>query len=339
MRIITLLFLVTFCSSQAFSQASGNYENSRQNRNDYRYNQQSGQYQPTSIAQAAAPNSSVVNFDVKVLYNVEADSYMAIFHLSQVGKTVGQVDTLINERINGFKNKLAGLGIPEKNVFSDMLTFVPVYEYEVQRKLFSKKYNEIPKGFELKKNVHVLFEDENLLEKIVSAAAQNEIYDFVRVNYYVKNLDEIYKKMRTEAKKLIKEKEGDYRELGIELDTLYRSISENKMLIYPYSSYSTYQAYSSNNLLNTANINGKSKVVQAQKSTTQFYNPIDYSKFDVVVNPIILKPVVQFTYNLVVLYERNKPKQPNSNIRYKTVKEKQFYLIRPDGSLQLLDVK
>jgi len=336
MKYLTLVLLSFVLTIQLFGQAAGN---DAYGDKVYRYDKHTGKYTETVVpnAQASALSNNIVDFDIRVLYNAPADSYLAIFHLTQVGSRAGETDTLMNERINGLKSELQKLQIRDENVFIDMLTFVPVYEVEVQRKLFSKKYNEIPKGFEMKKNVHVLFKKEGELDKIVTAAAKFEIYDLVRVNYFIDNVEGAYQRMREKALKLVKEKEKFYRDLGVELDTLYRSIAEAKVIAYPYESYSSYTAYSSNNLLDNSN-SGKNKVRQARKSVTMYYKPIEYSKFDAVIEPVILKPVVQFTYNLKIRYERNKPKAPAQRVKVKTKTQKQFFIIKPDGTLQLMDV-
>ncbi len=321
----------------SFGQAQGNSRHSNDN-NAYRRNPQTQKWEKVPVtkpASAVRNNNQSVSLNLKILLNQEADTYVAIFHLSQVGARAGQADSLMNDRINGFKSKLAQLGISDEAIFMDVLSFVPVYEYQVQRKLFSKKYLEIPKGFELKKNIHIKFKNEKVLDRIMTAAAQNEIYDFVRLNYFVEDVEGAYKKMRAKALELIKGRETYYRQLGVELDTLYRTISEGHSLAYPYESYSSYEAYTSNNLLNDVKAG---KVRKANKATTVYYKPMDYRAFDAVINPVIFKPVVQFSYNLHVNYERNKSKSNPNRYKVKKQIEKQFYLIKPDGNLQLLDV-
>lgn len=192
----------------------------------------------------------------------------------------------------------------------------------------------------MKKNIHVLFDDENMLGKIVTAAAQNEIYDFVKVNYYVKDIEGVYDKMMEKALSIVKKKEDFHKKMGIDLTDRYRYFNDGKMMAYPNEHYSTYQAYTNNNLLNTPVFNGKTKVNRAQKSTTLFYDPTNYKAFDAVINPIILKPVVQFTYNLKVIYERHNPQVPEKPEPAKEkVIENKYYIIRPDGTLQYLDIK
>ena len=192
----------------------------------------------------------------------------------------------------------------------------------------------------MKKNIHVLFKDENMLSSIVTAAATNEIYDFVKVNYYVNDVEAVYDKMMQKALSIVKKKETFHQQLGVELTDRYRYFSDEKMIAYPNEYYSTYQAYTNNNLLNTSVVNGKTKVQRAAKSTTLFYNPTDYKNFDAVLNPIILKPVVQFTYNLKIIYERNSPKKAKEvDPKPEKVIENKYYIIKPDGTLQYLNIK
>ena len=340
-KTIFIFSLLLLFSGEILAQAAGNVQQHQEGNVSYTIDRNTGGWiSKPSLATVHNPNRNATTFDINVLMNVEADSYMAIFHLTQVGKRAGHVDTLINRRVEGFRSELMKIGVSKENVFTDVLTFVPVYEIEVTKKLFSKQYNEIPKGFEMKKNIHVLFEDENMLSSIVTAAAKNEIYDFVKVNYYVKDVEAVYAKMMEKALSIVKKKETFHQQLGVELTDRYRSFSDAKMMAYPNEHYSTYQAYTNNNLLNTSVVNGKTKVQRATKSTTLFYNPTDYKNFDAVLNPIILKPVVQFTYSLRIVYERNNPKTPKE---VKPVPEKiienKYYIIKPDGTLQYLDIK
>ncbi len=79
-------------------------------------------------------------------------------------------------------------GHPDGDIYVDMVNFFPKYEYDVSKKLFSKKtYTEIPKGFELQKNIHIRYTAPALLDRIVTAAARQEIYDIVKVDYFVKD--------------------------------------------------------------------------------------------------------------------------------------------------------
>lgn len=341
MKKLSLFLLLQCVVVVAFGQARGNANQQQNVYQQQKYQQENQKNQSRrNIASAGSAVRNDVTFDIKILMNVKADSYLAIFHLSQVGRRTGEIDTLMNKRINGFKRALANVAIPEKDVFIDMLTFVPVYEYVVERKLFSKTYNEVPKGFEMKKNIHVRFKDERVLDKIVSAAAQNEIYDLVRVDYFVDDMEAVYDTMREKAVKIAAKKEKLQRDLGVDLSNRYRYVNDKTAVSMPYDNYFQYQAYTNNNLFNANSVVKKGKVQRAEKAWTLYYQPIAYKDFDAVINPSVLEPVVQFTYNLKITYIRNKEnKEDTPKVREKTVIQKQYYILKPDGTVQFLDIK
>jgi ketosteroid isomerase-like protein len=115
-----------------------------------------------------------------------ADSYLAIFTFTQLGQSAEEADSH-DERLRKSSARVAKSGVKEKDVFTDMLSFVPVYEIETTRKFFSKTYQEVPAGFEIQKNIHIKFTDARMLDKLVTAAAKEEIYDLVKVDFFVRS--------------------------------------------------------------------------------------------------------------------------------------------------------
>ena len=74
-----------------------------------------------------------------------------------------------NDLVDALLARVGKEGVKDDDVFTDMLSFVPVYEIETTRKLFSKTYQEVPAGFEIQKNIHIRFRDARVLDKLVSA--------------------------------------------------------------------------------------------------------------------------------------------------------------------------
>jgi uncharacterized protein YggE len=130
--------------------------------------------------QAEQPVKATIQGNTLVLegnamMNVKADSYLAIFHITQLGQDAEEADSLMNARIKAFTERVRRHGVKEGDVFVDMLSVVPVYEIEGTRKRFSRTCQEVPPGFELLKNVHVRFRDARVLDKLMTAAARLEI--------------------------------------------------------------------------------------------------------------------------------------------------------------------
>ena len=144
--------------------------------------------------------------DVRALQNVKASSYTAIFNVSQIAETAEATKNLMSLKVENIKNELTKIGLKESDIAIDVISFIPVYEVEVTKKLFSKTYTEVPKGFELQQNIHIQFKKTNQFENILSACANNEVYNLVKVDYFIENIAEVYKNLQTQLLQLIKDK-------------------------------------------------------------------------------------------------------------------------------------
>ncbi|WP_343615158.1 SIMPL domain-containing protein [Flavobacterium sp.] len=286
------------------------------------------QYSPSNTIDIGFPTSEGIVASVKGLANVKADSYMAIFSITQTGKTTKEVNELLDQRINKSLEEIK----LKKGVetFVDMISFVPMYEYEVEKKVFSRKtYNEIPVGFELKKNIHIKFTDPNQLNDFISILSNHEIYDLVRVDYFSNALETIKKEMMNKAKLLIQEKIKNYELLlGETFTNVEKRIADGFAVNLPVEMYKSYEAYNSSslNLKKAANVN------QASKSTTLYYQPVFNKEFDFIINPAVLEPVIQIQYEVKIFINREKEKKQAAKA------DKEFILITPNGDLKPINV-
>ncbi len=271
--------------------------------------------------QAEQPVKATVQGDVLVLevnamMNVKADSYLAIFHLNQLGQSAEEADSLINGRIEGLLDRLEREKIATADVFVDMLSFVPVFEIEETRKLFSRTYQEVPAGFEIQKNIHLRFTDPRVLDRIVTAAAKEEIYDLVKVDYYISDQGARYDTLRLFAQRTMQQKLDHFEKLGLKIEESHRTGGERNGAYFPLERYTTYSANSRSSL----NSRRKGQLVNdIRKASTLFYNKVPYSSFDLVLHPEITEPPVQFTYNLTLhcrLPPQVTPKEAKELVKY-----------------------
>ncbi len=245
----------------------------------------------------ATIQGNMLVLEVNAMMNMKADSYLAIFHVTQLGQSAEEADSLMNERIDGVLRRVMEHGIKEKDVFTDMLSFIPVYELEATRKLFSKTYQEVPAGFEIQKNIHIRFTDARVLDKLVTAAAKEEIYDLVKVDFFVAQQSACYDTLRMFATKLLQQKLANFEKLGLKVEESHRLASEKNGAYFPLDRYTTYQSRTQSSL----NSRRKGQLVNdIRKSNTHFYNKVPYGNFDIVLHAEITEPPVQYTYNLTL---------------------------------------
>lgn len=310
-----LIIILISVAKLAFGQEAGNINYQNQIR-----------YQENNIS-VNLPSDNDLYFSVKGLANVKADNYVAIFNTFQVGKTTEEVNELIDKRLNQVISEIKSRKGVE--IFVDMISFVPIYEFEIEKKVFSKKtYIEIPVGFELKKNIHIKYSDPLFFNDIMSIMSRNEIYDLVRVDYFSNNLELVKKELTNKAKINLQEKIKNYETiLGVNFTTNEKSVSEGFKVMLPVEMYKSYQAFNSTslNLKKSANVNS------VEKTTTLYYQPIMDKEFDFVINPTVLEPVIQVMFELKMKINRE-PRQPSKS-------NKEYLLITPNGELKNLNLQ
>ena len=219
--------------------------------------------------------------------------------------------------------------------FVDMLSFVPVYEIEAQKKLFSKTtYNEIPKGFEVKKNIHIKYSDPDFLNELITICSKAEIYNLVRVDLFSDSLEHKKRELMIKAHKIVEDKIANKSTLlGIDLKGMKRYVNDAYQIVYPIEMYKSFQAFSNTSLklMKQENVN------HVMKATTLYYKPIMNKEFDFVINPGVFRPVIQVSYEVKLQIERrveSLPKAPEPRVITKVDVQKEVYLISPTGQVK-----
>lgn len=246
------------------------------------------------------PDENEIVISVSGIYNALPDEYVATFSMIQAGESAELTDQVMNARIDAFRQGIRATGVKDADMYVDMISFIPKYQYELEQKIFSKTYNEVPSGFELQKNFSIRYKEPSALEKLISVAAKSEIYDLVKVDCFIHNLQPYKDSLKTQCNNEIREKMKRYKSLDVRLDTLKKTIAEKFDQIYPQNRYSHYIAFS-----RPVPPTGKKTFLHTnenEKAISQYYNGLNYNTFDIVINPTILEPPIQIVYRLTVRY-------------------------------------
>ena len=159
----TLLAITLATSSILFSQHSGNANSESAQKTtsgNYNYHNQYQNNQVNTI-QTTTGNENEMYIVIKGIYNEKATSQRAVFSVLQIGKTAEETTNLMDVRLEAVIKAITAFN-PEIEIIVDMISFVPMYDYEIQKKIFNPKtYNEKPSGFELKKNLIIKFKKTN----------------------------------------------------------------------------------------------------------------------------------------------------------------------------------
>jgi uncharacterized protein YggE len=296
MKYFLLLYLAA--TTSAFTQVSGNVEFEKSNDN-YSYSSRSSS---SASYDKMYLSDTTILIPASVIMNVKADEFVAVWAVKEESKTISQCITKIDNRISSFILGMKKSGVTEPDIDVDFISEHPIYDYALSGNVAEERLE----GFEVQKNVSVRFKNRKLFDSLVVTASQNEIYDLVKVDYYVKNSVELRDQLFEEAVKIINRKKDKYtQKLNVKVKPNAQVYAEDYEIFFPSERYHSYPAFESANLKQTNSWGSKNEtwIKEKRKSKTFFYNGLTLEGFDAVINPLIIEPVVQFTIRLSMRYE------------------------------------
>ena len=250
------------------------------------------------VLSAVVNNKEVYFVEASVLMNMKPDSFVVVFGVVQEGATASESNTKLDTQINGFVRDLEKLGIKQTDTFVDFIAQNKIYDFTTNGTVITEKFS----GFETKKNINIRYKDRETLEKILNAAVKASIFDLIEVKYIINDMSGVNARLFNEAVKSIKQKEANYANaFGIKLSPT-NVANEKYDTFYPSELYGTYQAFESGATYSDYN----RTVIRQRKTRTFFYEPLDVSKFDAVINQPGIEPLVQFTLYLRMQYDLKK---------------------------------
>jgi uncharacterized protein YggE len=245
------------------------------------------------------PTSTSMFVEASVLMNVKADEYVAVFGIAHDGETLADCGKKMDATVKAFTTDLKALGVGGDDVYVDFITQNRIYGFQVQGDILQEKLV----GFELKKNVSIHYKDPAQLEKLTLAAAKSQVFDLIKVDYIVKDINRVQDKLMEEAARIAKNKISRYEKLlGVKVHPPAQVYAEKSAIHYPTHMYDSYTAHGSE-AVPGADRERKYTVRSVRKSQTFFLNSLDGDGYDAVINPVITEPVVQCTLYLKVKYE------------------------------------
>ena len=302
MKRVFLLIVLLSCAYSSVSSALAQEQGNRIYGNRGYYNQQ--RRQPPTNTGSLVSNQYGWAIEASVLTNLKPDAFVVVFGINQEAIGAAASNQKVNDKAADLAKALRPLGITADDIFVDFITQTRVYDYTVSGARATEKNT----GFETKKTIAIRYHRREQFERIVTAAADQQIFDLIKVDYIVRDFDAVRKRLFEEGVRVIKSKEQSYiRSFGVALIPVGLA-NERYDAFYPADTYERYQAYETGDAYAYTSSGTTSKVIQ-RKSFTFFYEPFESSRFDRVLEPLGIEPVVQFCLYLRMQYDTPKPKQ------------------------------
>jgi len=238
--------------------------------------------------------------EANVLINTIADNYVATFGVSESSELLVDANTKIDIRIQNFIAALKKTGIVQSDIYIDMTTQTQIADYKAK----TTHYEQYISGYEQKKNVIVKFKNIKELDRMVIIASEYGIYDLAKVDYIITDINKVYIKLFEKAVDIITSKKELYvKATNLKLKTSSQIYGEAFYSLYPEQLYKNYTPD-----ISTAYYTNYGSRKDLKKNTTYYYDKINYSSFDNIINPIIIEPSIETVLRLQIKFDIEKSK-------------------------------
>lgn len=304
-KILSAFLTLIACAAVCRAQASGNIGYSQSGGNARA--EQNERAKRAQTKEEMPPDESSMFLDASILMNVKADEHVAVFGVAEECVTVPECNQKMDATVGAFTAALRQLGVKNDDVFVDFAAQNKIYAFQVEGTVAKERLT----GFELKKNVSVHYQDKMLLDKLVIAASRSKIFDLIKVDYVVRDTTKVRARLLEEAAGVINRKAESYMKLfGVKFRGGAQVFAEKYSAYYPTEMYDSYTAAESESVSQSYFDRQRVTVQSARKSRTFFFNPLNADGFDLVFDPVVIEPVVQFTLYLKIKYVIEQPPQP-----------------------------
>jgi uncharacterized protein YggE len=287
---VCLLACLLAIAADAHAQNSGNVVYSDANRRLGKV--------PITLGAIPLPDNSGMLIPAHVQINIKADEHVALFGLSQEGRTIQECMQKLDPQLGNFIDELKKIGLKVEDAAIDHTTQTRTYDYQISGSVANEKAT----GFIVKKTVFVHFKEKEWMDKLMAAAAKSNIYDLIKVDYLVNNPTAIREKLLAESARIIKEKADRYDKLlGLKFRSQVQVMQESYNTVFPTEAYDSYTAFESGKV-SESTFSDRNRVKEARKEETFFFNTKDAGDFDYIVNPVVTEPVIQFSLYLQIKY-------------------------------------
>lgn len=296
-----LVIITAFAFLNTKAQVGGNQVYKSRSYNEQRVNKTFNDLFDYSVT------DSTVVIQATVLLNKVADKYKITLGVNEEAATPKKSIENINKRIHDFINKIAVIGVKKNEVFVDFISQTKIYDYEISKNqnMATQKNN----GFEIKKNVMITVDQYSKIEKLIYEASDFQIYDVIKVDYINTDIEKIQKDLLREAYSVLDKKKDNYFALVKKEIIGLPTVSSNFSYVFPKGQYQNYTAYESSDVdyIRTSNESFYKK--ELRKGKTFYYEGVDYSDFDKIINDENPEVGIQYIMNISAKYDVKKNKK------------------------------
>lgn len=148
------------------------------------------QNQPNSYRQLSQPNyGELVAVTGAAEISIKPESLRLVFAVTAEGKTSLECSTKTKQSITKIRQQLQRMQIGPDKAVEDFIVVVPLYTWALKKVDDHEHVQEVPKGFRMQTNLHVLCVSEAQAMSVIEAAFQAGVTEIVSFDYFHSQTD------------------------------------------------------------------------------------------------------------------------------------------------------
>jgi hypothetical protein len=252
------------------------------------------------FAQSNAP--SIMTFEINAIANDLPTSYLVVLHVSQVATTPEEAEQLMKERVKALTKNLQKINANQ--IHTEFVSLQPIYQ-----KIYGKaKKNAEPAvlgeqliGFDYRQNIRIAYNYPEQLSKIMIAASKQDIFEVVHTESRHNSSEAIFENLRGKCFDYMRLHLPRFEDQGIDVLDWERFMQEERQVFYPESQQKNFSSRQ-NSALNSPTPTAKKTLplISRQDHETKVYRRQPLETFEIVVNPELIEPAIQFVYTMKI---------------------------------------
>ncbi len=282
---------------------------------------------PANSSYEINAQSGTAAITVDVIYNAIPDGYILTFTTTFLGKSIEDVETRANRKIDDLTISLKPFNIENRDVTIDLIAIDPVFD-------FQKNDSMIPQSYRITQNLSIDVKNINMIGKITKKCLEYSIYDLINASAYILKTDVIQDSLDRKVVEILNQKKKLCKEVGVDLSEGKVQFNNYKEVFYPSERY--LKSFVNNSTYYNHNSEQNSSLNLQRKVDVDSYYDFNLKNADFVFNSDNNQPVIQFYSQLTYNFTKT---DTEAELREKIKKEeslkptKEFYMIDKEGKL------
>ena len=241
-----------------------------------------------------------ITITTKVLYNATPDGYHVTYTKSFISQTVAGVEQMMNAKTDSLIRAVRAIDIARQDVLLDVVALDPIFNLNIKDTIVDQ-----PIGYKITQNIRFRINELKNLRRLTKICLDHNIYDLVKVQAYLNNAKPILDSLSQKSVEILELKKQLSEDIGWTFTNGMTNFKESKQVFYPNERY--LKSLASNDNLYQHQLSQNSEInYNRQLKMNNHYN-YNHKQADFVFHANKNTPVIQFYYDLIYQYKKNRP--------------------------------